>query len=97
MFAGSDESTVEQTTQLSTLLRLGIPPSLAWGFLGLLLFMVGAGASVWVGPALVAVFLKPLGLVGMMWLFAVLYLVSGILALALHLPSEEAVRNSEAF
>lgn len=49
---------------------------------------LGAGASVWVGPALVALFLRPLGVVGLMWIFAVLYLTSAVLALFLTLPDE---------
>ena len=59
------------------------------------LLNLGAGASVWVGPALVAVFLKPLGVAGLMWLFAGLYFVSGLLAFTLRLPSEEYVGNAE--
>jgi hypothetical protein len=59
------------------------------------LLNLGAGASVWVGPALVGLFLKPLGVAGLMWLFAGLYLLSGILALTLRLPSEEAAREAE--
>lgn len=54
------------------------------------LLNLGAGASVWVGPALVGLFLKPLGVVGLMWLFSALYLVSGILAFTLRHPFEAA-------
>lgn len=49
---------------------------------------LGAGASVWVGPAVVALFLAPLGVAGVMWIFALLYVVSAILTLFLTLPSE---------
>ncbi len=51
---------------------------------------LGAGASVWVGPAIVGVFLPRVGVGGVMWIFAVLYLVSALLALSLKLPSEES-------
>jgi hypothetical protein len=47
--------------------------------------------SVWVGPALVALLLKPIGVVGLMSVFAALYVVSGILALTLRLPSENTL------
>ena len=47
------------------------------------LLNLGAGASVWVGPALVGLLLKPLGVGGLMWVFAGMYLLSGILALTL--------------
>ncbi len=49
---------------------------------------LGAGASVWVGPAIVGLFLPRLGVAGVMWIFAVLYLISAILALFLTLPDE---------
>lgn len=49
---------------------------------------LGAGASVWVGPGIVALFLQPLGVVGVMWIFSGLYVVSAILASFLTLPSD---------
>jgi hypothetical protein len=49
---------------------------------------LGAGASVWVGPAIVALLLVPLGVAGVMWIFAVLYVISAMLTLFLFLPSE---------
>jgi predicted MFS family arabinose efflux permease len=52
------------------------------------LLNLGAGASVWVGPAIVAVFLTPLGVVGVMWIYAGLYLLSAVLTLFLTLPEE---------
>ena len=50
---------------------------------------LGAGASTWVGPAIVGLLLRPLGVVGVMWVFAILYLISAVLALRLTLPSED--------
>src|SRR5207302_2922412 len=47
---------------------------------------LGAGASTWVGPGIVALFLPVLGVAGVMWIFAVLYLISAVLALFLTLP-----------
>ncbi len=55
---------------------------------------LGAGASVWVGPALVALFLPRVGVAGVMWIFAVLYLLSSILALFLTLPAVARSRDA---
>lgn len=65
-------------------------PSLAPEHRGAAMSMLnlGAGASVWVGPAIAGIFLAPLGVGGVMWIFAVLYLVSAALAMTLKLPSE---------
>jgi polyol permease family len=54
------------------------------------LLNLGAGASVWVGPAIVTLFLAPLGVAGVMWIYAVLYLVSAVLTMFLTLPPEHA-------
>jgi polyol permease family len=50
---------------------------------------LGAGASVWVGPALVGLFLPRIGVAGVMWMFAALHLLSGLLTLFLRLPAQE--------
>jgi HAD superfamily hydrolase (TIGR01549 family) len=47
---------------------------------------LGAGASAMLGPAIVAVFIGPLGVEGVMWIFAGLYAVSAALSLFLTLP-----------
>jgi HAD superfamily hydrolase (TIGR01549 family) len=49
---------------------------------------LGAGASAMLGPAIVAVFIGPLGVEGVMWIFAGLYAVSAALSLFLTLPEE---------
>ncbi len=51
---------------------------------------LGAGAATWVGPGIVALFLPSLGVVGVMWIFAGLYVVSAVMALFLDLPDESA-------
>jgi len=65
-------------------------PSLAPDHRGAAMSMLnlGAGASTWVGPAIVGLCLPSLGVGGVMWIFALLYLVSAALALTLKLPSE---------
>ena len=51
------------------------------------LLSLGAGASVWVGPAIVGLLLPSIGVVGLMWVFAGLYLLSAGLAMMLRLPA----------
>lgn len=56
------------------------------------LLNLGAGASVSLGPALVAVFLRPFGIRGVIWIFSGLYLLSAILISQLrveHAPHNE--------
>ena len=38
-------------------------------------------ASAWVGPAIVGVFLPLLGVAGVMWIFAFLYVISAVLTM----------------
>ncbi|MGW0733065.1 MFS transporter [Streptomyces sp. NPDC002851] len=57
---------------------------------------LGAGASVFTGPAIVAVFLGPLGVQGVMWIFAALYAASALMTLFLRLPEEESPTASPA-
>jgi len=63
-------------------------PSLAPDHKGAAMSMLnlGAGASVWLGPAVVGLLLGPLGVGGVMWTFAALYGLSAVLALFLTLP-----------
>src|SRR5262249_23952810 len=49
---------------------------------------LGAAASTWLGPTIVALLLGPLGVVGVIWIFAVLHLISGFLSLFLTLPAD---------
>ena len=67
-------------------------PSLAPEHKGeaLSLLSLGAGASVWVGPALVGLLLGTLGVRGVIWVFAGLYLLSALLTLALPARAAEA-------
>ena len=48
----------------------------------------GAGMSAFLGPLVVTLFLAPLGVAGVMWIFAGLYIVSAILAWQLKLPRD---------
>ncbi|MGW3204125.1 MFS transporter [Streptomyces sp. NPDC001135] len=55
---------------------------------------LGAGASTFVGPAVVALFLGPLGVQGVMWIFAGLYLASAGMTLFLTLPGQSAAAGA---
>jgi len=54
---------------------------------------LGAGASAWVGPAIVGIFLPLLGVGGVMWIFAVLYAISAVLTLFMTVPQDPAAAN----
>jgi len=53
------------------------------------LLNLGAGASNWVGPAIVYLFWTKYGVGVVMWIYAVLYLLSAVMALFLTLPKDE--------
>jgi polyol permease family len=54
------------------------------------LLNLGAGASNWVGPAIVGLFLPMVGVGGVMWIYAMLYVLSAVMTLFLKLPSESS-------
>jgi len=53
------------------------------------LLNLGAGAANWVGPGVLSLFWESRGVKFVMWVYAVLYLISAVLALFLTLPKEE--------
>ncbi|WP_310724906.1 MFS transporter [Streptomyces sp. N2A] len=55
---------------------------------------LGAGASTFVGPAVVALFVGPLGVEGVVWIFAGMYAVSWALAHFLKLPDEPGTADA---
>ncbi|MFI9822035.1 MFS transporter [Streptomyces sp. NPDC052013] len=57
---------------------------------------LGAGASTFVGPAVVGLFLGPLGVQGVMWIFAGLYLASAVMTLYLTLPEPDSSERTTA-
>lgn len=50
---------------------------------------LGAGLSTFIGPAVVGLAIGPLGVAGVIWIFAILYVISAVLAFFLRLPPEE--------
>ncbi len=59
---------------------------------------LGAAASAWLGPTIVAIFIGPLGVAGVIWVFAISHAIGGLMALFLTLPPEveEAIVTSRA-
>jgi polyol permease family len=55
------------------------------------LLSLGAGGAMLVGPGLVRIFYHTVGIGGLMWIFAGLYLLSSLMAWTLKIPDERAV------
>jgi len=53
---------------------------------------LGSGASTWLGPALAGVFLPLLGVSGVIWIFALLYVAAAIASSRLRLPGVAPLR-----
>ncbi|WP_332875863.1 MFS transporter [Massilia sp. S19_KUP03_FR1] len=70
---------------LSALMPLLVPKNRA---AAVSVLSLGAGASTWVGPAIVAIFSASLGLAGIIWIFAGLYALSAALMIPLRDPPE---------
>jgi MFS family permease len=51
---------------------------------------LGAGASAWVGPAVVGLFLPSLGAGGVMWIFTILYAISAVLTMTMKVEEDRA-------
>ena len=47
------------------------------------IYNLGSGISIWLGPALAGVFLPRVGVAGVMWIFALMYVVAALIALTL--------------
>ena len=49
---------------------------------------LGAGASTWFGPAIVAIFSASLGVAGIVWIYSGLYALSALLMVSLRDPAD---------
>ncbi len=49
---------------------------------------LGSGTSIWLGPAIAGVFLPLVGVSGVIWIFALMYVLSALIAMTLRLPGE---------
>jgi MFS family permease len=50
---------------------------------------LGAGMSIWLGPAVVALCLPHFGVEGVIWVFSGMYVVAAFISYTLRLPSEQ--------
>ena len=50
---------------------------------------LGSGTSIWLGPALAGIFLPRVGVSGVIWIFASMYVAAALLTLALKLPLKQ--------
>lgn len=51
---------------------------------------LGSGMSTWIGPAIAGLFLPRLGVSGVIWIFAAMYLLAAVISYTLRLPGESA-------
>lgn len=58
---------------------------------------LGAGLAVFAGPAIVGIFIGPLGTEAVIWILAGLYFLSALLTQLIKLPAEEVKKNWESF
>ena len=55
----------------------------------LAVYNLGSGISIWLGPAIAGIFLPRIGVGGVMWIFAMMYLLAAILGIFLKTPQPE--------
>jgi polyol permease family len=53
---------------------------------------LGSGMSTWIGPAIAGVFLPLLGVSGVIWIFACMYLTAAVISFTLRIPGVHALR-----
>ena len=53
---------------------------------------LGSGMSTWIGPAIAGIFLPILGVSGVIWIFAFMYLAAAVISYKLRLPGIRSVR-----
>lgn len=54
---------------------------------------LGSGTSIWLGPAIAGIFLPRVGVSGVIWIFALMYVLAALIALTLRLPSESSDKS----
>jgi hypothetical protein len=53
---------------------------------------LGSGLSTFIGPAIAGIFLPLMGVSGVIWIFAFMYLISAVLSYMLKIPGVRALR-----
>ncbi len=52
---------------------------------------LGSGTSIWLGPAIAGIFLPRVGVSGVIWIFALMYVLAALIAMTLRLPPRPAL------
>jgi polyol permease family len=52
---------------------------------------LGSGMSTWIGPAIAGIFLPLLGVSGVIWVFAAMYLLAAVISYTLRVPGEDGM------
>ena len=58
-------------------------------------FNLGSGISIWLGPAIAGIFLPRIGVGGVIWIFALMYLLAAFLGIFLKTPAVDSVATGE--
>ena len=57
---------------------------------------LAAGLSTFVAPAIAGAFIGPLGAEGVVWIFAILYIISAIITKFIRVPEQEGIEKTKA-
>ncbi len=58
---------------------------------------LGSGTSIWLGPAIAGVFLPRVGVSGVIWIFALMYVLAALITMSLKLPAAEPLGDISVF
>jgi len=59
-------------------------------------FNLGSGISIWLGPAIAGIFLPRIGVGGVIWVFAMMYLLAAVVGIFLRTPQPETAAKVES-
>jgi polyol permease family len=60
------------------------------------IYSLGSGISIWLGPAIAGIFLPLIGVGGVMWIFATMYLLAAVVGTLLKTPQPEGAAEAES-
>ena len=58
-------------------------------------YNLGSGISIWLGPAIAGIFLPRIGVGGVIWIFAMMYLLAAVVGLFLKTPQPKSAQQAE--
>lgn len=59
-------------------------------------YNLGSGISIWLGPAIAGIFLPRIGVGGVIWIFAMMYLLAAVVAFFLKTPQPKSTTETES-